>query len=102
GFDDQQGLALLDLVAGLDEGRGLRRRLQIGGADHRRLHLFAGAGDDGGGVRRHGGRRSSGGGRSGDRGGGGGVLNRSGVDGDFARHADAQFAALDLDFRQIG
>ena len=36
------------------------------------------------------------------RSGGGGVLDRGGVDGDFARHADAQFAALDLDFRQIG
>ena len=49
-----------------DEGRGLGRGLQIDGADHRRLHLFARLGDDGGGVGRHGdGGRSGCGGRGG-------------------------------------
>src|SRR5690606_14731284 len=87
----------------LDEGRGLGRGLQIGGANHRRLHLFARAGDDGGGIRRHG--RRSGGGRSGRSGrghGGGGVLDRRRGGEQFAGDADTQFVALDLDLGQVG
>src|SRR5262249_50901960 len=39
-LDQQQGLALLDAVADLGERLGARRRLQVDGADHRRLdHL---------------------------------------------------------------
>src|SRR5882672_9462227 len=38
GLDDQQGLALGDLVADLHERRGTRFRRGIGGADHGRRH----------------------------------------------------------------
>src|SRR5579872_5400610 len=37
-LDDEQHTAFLDAVAELDEGRLIRLRRDIGGADHRRLH----------------------------------------------------------------
>src|SRR5690606_8957461 len=38
GFDDEKGLALLDLLADLDEWLGARCRRSVGGADHGRSH----------------------------------------------------------------
>ena len=96
-LDDQQRLAFLDRLADLDEGLGVGRRRQIGGADHRRGH---------GVLRRH--RRlpaASGAGAAGRVAAGEarGWRRGDGMDGRrLARDADLQVAELDLDLGQVG
>src|SRR5690606_29862241 len=77
-LDDEQGVALGDLLADRHEGRGPRLGRQIDGADHGRGHRTRQAGRVGLGGR-GGGGTTGGGGRGSAGGRGGGIGRRGGL-----------------------